>query len=338
MPCYSPISAIIDDFGESKKLHFFKKYSVRYITDDTKDHLIRVKCGQCLGCKIDKSREWALRCQHEIQTEAESGRGSCFITLTYNDDNLPHKRCPRNNSCVHWKEKRCKGVTGTLCKRDFQLFMKRLRKKLISTRITKKDLPYGSRIRYFHCGEYGDLLNRPHHHAILFGIDLTGMEHLKTERGNHYWTHKYLNEEWPYGYHIIGDANFQSSAYVARYLLKKITGEKAPDWYQGKIPEYNSMSRKDGIGRAFLEKYGTTDIYNNDICVVNDWTFVKPPKYYDSIYDLAYPEKMSIIKDKRKELMLDKKIQENNTTERLKVRRHCKAEKVKLLKREFAEL
>ena len=96
---------------------------------------ISIPCGQCIGCRLHKSRMWAVRCAHEMQMHEDN----CFITLTYNAEHLP--------------------APETLLLRDFQLFMKTLRNK------------NGAGIRFFHCGEYGDKLARPHYHALLFGHD-----------------------------------------------------------------------------------------------------------------------------------------------------------------------
>ena len=70
------------------------------------DMPIQVPCGQCAGRRLDQSKQWALRCVHEAQVHDEN----CFITLTYNNENLPKD--------------------GSLNKRDFQLFMKRLIKEM----------------------------------------------------------------------------------------------------------------------------------------------------------------------------------------------------------------
>lgn len=95
----------------------------------------KVPCGRCTGCKIARSREWAMRLVHENGVWAES----VFATLTYSDDYLP--------------------TDLSLSKRHLQLFVKRLRKDI---KLKK--------IRYFACGEYGDKNGRPHYHAIIYGL------------------------------------------------------------------------------------------------------------------------------------------------------------------------
>ena len=95
---------------------------------------IELPCGQCIGCRMRRASDWELRCMHEASLHKEN----CFITLTYGRGNLPP-----NSSLEH---------------RDFQLFMKRLRK-------------LRGRCRFYMCGEYGPLNQRPHYHACLFGVD-----------------------------------------------------------------------------------------------------------------------------------------------------------------------
>ena len=95
----------------------------------------------------------------------------------------------------------------------------------------------------------------------------------------------------------IGDVTFESAAYVARYCTKKITGKLAHEHYKGKLPEYATMSRRPGIGRAWLEKY-KDDVYNYDYVVVRNGLKLRPPRYYDKIYDEIDSERMVAIKEK----------------------------------------
>ena len=145
---------------------------------------------------------------------------NCFVTLTYNDEHLP--------------------ANGSLNKRDITLFLKRLRKR------------YGKGIRYYQCGEYGELLSRPHHHAILFNHDFEDKQLWSVRGGVRLYRSASLEQLWPYGYSTIGDVTFESAAYVARYVVKKITGEREGEHYRGKMPEFATMSRRPGIGRGWL--------------------------------------------------------------------------------------
>ena len=98
-------------------------------------------------------------------------------------------------------------------------------------------------VRFFHCGEYGELLYRPHYHACLFGFDFSDKVLWSTRGGVRLYRSKILEKLWTFGFSTIGDVTFESAAYVARYCTKKITGDKADEHYNGRSPEYVTMSR-----------------------------------------------------------------------------------------------
>jgi hypothetical protein len=225
---------------------------------------ISLPCGQCIGCRLERSRQWAMRCVHEAQMYDRN----CFVTLTYDDEHLP--------------------PDGSLNKRDITLFLKRLRKR------------YGAGIRYYQCGEYGELLARPHHHAILFNHDFDDKYLWSVRDGVRLYRSESLEHLWPYGYSTIGDVTFESAAYVARYVTKKITGKREGEHYRGKMPEFATMSRRPGIGRAWLERY-KDDVYSYDYVVLRNALKLRPPRYYDKIYDEIDRERMVWIKEKRAE-------------------------------------
>lgn len=256
------------------------------------DTEIKLPCGRCIGCRLERSRQWAMRCVHE----ASLYERNCFITLTFAPEHLPK--------------------SGSLDKRDFQLFMKRLRKR------------HGPGARYFHCGEYGEKMGRPHYHACLFNFDFADRELWSVRDGVRLFTSKDLSELWPFGFSTIGDVTFESAAYVARYVTKKITGETADAHYKGRLPEYTTMSRRPGIGRAWIEKY-TGDVYPHDRVVLRGRE-MRPPKFYDSIFELANPEAFDDVKEQRKrDTVL---VATDNTYDRLRVRekhQHLRFEKLK---------
>lgn len=246
------------------------------------DDPLNLPCGRCIGCRLERSRQWAVRCVHE----ASLYERNCFITLTYAPEHLP--------------------ADGSLNKSHFQKFMKRLRKK------------YGAGVRYFHCGEYGEKNRRPHYHACLFNFDFPDRELWSVRDGVRLDVSQALQELWPFGFSTVGDVTFESAAYVARYITKKITGDMADKHYtvpvlasdghwRGEIqtlsPEYCTMSRRPGIGRGWLNKY-TGDVYPHDRVVLykadGSVLLGPPPKYYDSVFELANPQKMEEVKEARK--------------------------------------
>lgn len=255
---------------------------------------MQVPCGNCIGCRAARSKEWAIRCMHEASLHDKN----CFITLTYNEENLP--------------------LYGTLVKAHFQKFMKRLRK----ANPTKK-------IRYYMCGEYGDdngQLGRPHFHALLFGFDFQNKYLWEEKDGKKYYRSKTLEKLWTKGFSNITDVNFKTAAYVARYVMKKINGEQAEnhylkvDKYTGElhpvIPEYNSMSLKPGIAKDWYEQF-KSDVFPHDY-VVLDGQKQKTPRYYINQLKMEDQETHDKIKLERKKIA--KKRAKDNTPERLLVR------------------
>lgn len=243
---------------------------------------------------------------------------NCFITLTFNDEHLP-----RN---------------GSLDVRYFQLFMKRLRKK------------FGAGIRFYHCGEYGSHFGRPHFHACLFNFDFQDKYLWKITNNVPLFRSKDLEDLWTdphtgesYGYSSVGNVTFESAAYVARYIMKKITGDMAEDHYSivdpdtGEIlmlkPEYTTMSRRPGIGATWFEKYAS-DVYPGDFVVLNGKK-MRPPKFYDGLYELAYPEDMADLR-KNRTLQAEKHF-DNNTPERLSVRERITLDRIRRLPRNHDE-
>lgn len=219
-----------------------------------------------MGCRLEYARQWAMRLSHEKKLHEES----CFLTLTYDDEHLPKDL--------------------SLNKRDITLFMKRLRKRYPN-----------KRIRYFQCGEYGEKNNRPHHHVILFGHQFPDSNVLVEGTEYDLKESEELSQLWGKGFTTVGEVTFQSCSYVARYVTKKMTGEKAKDHYRGRLPEYCTMSRggKDGVGIGgdYYEQF-SRDMYPSDTVVLNG-KVMQPPKYYDKKLELDNPYEYVKIKAKR---------------------------------------
>lgn len=318
MVCYHPLTALRyfdDDRGRdfltfdvyvasSSKVNFFnasyrdKGFGKRsYFVYPSFPGLLKLPCGQCIGCRINRSKDWAIRCVHE----ASLYKKNCFITLTYSEENLPEH--------------------GTLVKRDFQLFMKRLRKK------------FGDDIRFYQCGEYGENFSRPHYHAILFNFDFPDKTLWNVCRGNRVYRSKILEDLWPLGMSTIGNVTYNSAAYVARYILKKINGKSAEDHYDKRIPEYNNMSRMPGIAHDWFEKF-KSDVFPCDYVVLSGKKVkIKPPRYYDNLYELTNPDDLVSIKELRKSKA--KEHSDNNTPDRLKDREECQKARLKTCKRGY---
>lgn len=245
--------------------------------------LVTVPCGKCLGCRADQARDWAIRLVHE----ADVRQYAWFVTLTYSDESLP--------------------THGTLCPEHLRAFFKALR-KLYPPRS----------LSYYACGEYGESTARPHYHAVLCGPPLLDRDLLDVRPTGPVWRSDTLASVWPHGLHEFSAVTFQSAAYVAGYVRKKVERDERPrefavgvgevfsryervDPSTGELvylqPEFARMSRRPGIGRLWLERYWT-DVYPRDFVVMDGREF-KPPRYYDKWMEENHPQIMEEVRYQR---------------------------------------
>ena len=266
MPCFHPITAYHKIGG-----------GITWTYQESNGIRLTVSCKQCTGCRQEYARQWAMRNIHE----ASLWLNNIFITLTYNDQNLPEH--------------------NTLVKKDFQDFMKRLRKyKKANTK---------NPIRFFHCGEYGEKFGRPHYHAILFNTNFNDRKPIPGQKN--LTTSDTLKKLWGKGHVSIGDVTFQSASYVAGYVQKKINGKLKEDHYRridkttGEtwvLPqEYATMSRRPGIAGLWFAKH-KKDVYPSDNIHINGKE-MRPPKYYDNLFQEQNPLQMEQIKENRTKAM-----------------------------------
>lgn len=230
--------------------------------DSTTRIPMSIPCGKCIGCRMKKASEWGIRCLHEKKMWPESS----YVTLTYASEHMPP------------------GMS--LCVRDVQLFMKRLRK----ARGANKSNP----IRFFLGGEYGEENGRPHYHVLLFNCGFRDRVLYGTnKRGEALYTSRELSDLWSIdgvslGFSTIGEVTFDSAQYCAKYALKKVNGDKAYDHYMvydadgrcfQRVPEFAVMSRFPGIGGTYFDKYGAEAVAHDSIIV--DGRELPVPRYYD---------------------------------------------------------
>ena len=142
-----------------------------------------------------------------------------------------------------------------------------------------------------------------------------------------------LEELWPYGYSTVGEVTFESAAYTARYITKKLTGEETYR-YEGKSPEFALMSRKNGIGGEWFRQY-KSDCYPKDF-VTHKGYKLKPPRYYDKLYEIDNPDEMAEIKSKRLQ-RINEIPYERRKGEALLLREKFKKGQTKTLKRSLEE-
>lgn len=252
---------------------------------------VQVPCGQCLECRIQQTRVWADRCV----LEAKQWNDNYFITLTYDDCNVPSN--------------------GSLNKRDYQLFLKRLRKRFPDTKI-----------RYLISGEYGDRSMRPHFHLILFNLPLKDLTdkfkeaewelesgfdkngdyihkkrlkrlrtHSKPPQGQYplYYS-KTIHECWDYnGMISVGRFSYDTAAYISQYCTKKVNPKNKDQYAKlGIIPEFLAASTHPGIGAGYAEEKDDLLYAWDKIVIANkDGAHLSSvPRYFDKLFIKKYGE------------------------------------------------
>lgn len=253
---------------------------------------LELPCGQCVGCRLAYARNWAVRCV----LEAQQYEYNYFVTLTYNDENLPctaHYRFDKETGEVTEEFE-----SHPLQPDDLTKFMKDLR-RYYSYHYNHEG------IRFFACGEYGDKKGRPHYHLILFNCPIPDLQDdHRNALGNMITRSPSIEKIWGKGLVGIGEVNFQSASYTARYMMKKHKGRDSQYYEQnGLVPEFNRVSRRPGLAKTYYDE-NRDKIYRYDEIIITGGDGkalkVKPPGYYDRLYDIDYPDTMEKIKEKRR--------------------------------------
>lgn len=303
MACFSPLHGF-----RSRGVNSSGKRSLVFrLSAGLYSEPVTVPCGVCVGCRVDRSRQWATRCEHEAALHDRK----CFITLTYDQEHLP--------------------PGGSLVKRDWQLFMKRLRRAS------------GLRCSFFMCGEYGETTLRPHYHACLFGVDFPDQKlYKRNKRGESLYTSELLSRLWPLGQSVVGALTFESAAYVARYIMAKRLGPGAWREYcevdqdtgelvNMRIPEYCQASLRPAIGKRFYEEFGK-DLYPQDAAVVQGKELAVP-RYYNKLLERDDPALLARLKVYRKAKA--KRYESEQSRERRAARKAVLEARLKLSNREI---
>jgi len=169
-----------------------------------------VPCGRCHGCRINRVDTWTTRLLHESSEWIQKS----FVTLTYDETHLPE------DNSVH--------------KEHLQLFFKRLRFHL------------DKKLRYFACGEYGEHTERPHYHAIIFGVDPI------LHRND-------IESVWSMGRTQTGTVEHASIRYTVGYIMKKAGGKLGDSSYLPRKAPFQLTSQSLGLewaekNREYLEQ------------------------------------------------------------------------------------
>lgn len=309
MSCYHPLIAVPKNkLTENKKQGYnvigaAENYDTMDLHFLAPDGYIKVPCGKCIGCRLDKSREWADR----MLLEYDHTKKAVFLTLTFRSEEMAKKigidpeYSIRDHLCYDDGEKKI----YTILKTDSQKFMKDLR--------GRKEFE-DKKLRFFSCGEYGSKRDRPHYHFIIFGITKEDFGNIILCGFNKFndpiYRSPLLEEIWPYGISSIEDTSWKTFAYVARYVTKKLNGPLSAIYAEeNKVQEFCLMSRRPGIGAMYLEDHDFDFTYSS--ISLSDGTGSKTigvPKYFLKKLETIDPEMYHKLKEQRKQFTEDREL------------------------------
>ncbi len=302
MPCYTPLKGYKDI--QTGGLTFDKTGTAQ---------TLEVACGQCLGCRVDHRLMWSIRIVHEASMHIDN-YGNSWATLTYRDPSACTKK--------QYKDGHYIPADLSLRPSDVSKFIRSLRK-------ANSD----HKIRYFYCGEYGEL-GRPHYHICLFNHSFNDQYLWQDNEGFYTYTSAELEKHWPHGFTTVAPLTIYNASYTAGYAAKKITGTRAQEHYlrcdqHGEaywlMPEYIRMStgrgRPSGIGASFYEKY-TSDIFPADTSPIPGYGEKQlVPRYYQNILAEQDAALLEQIKATRQEFITAHA--HDFTPERIKAKYQC---------------
>lgn len=307
MSCYFPLVGV--DTGTinletGKRVLSIRPHGTKVDSSLVKE-VIPIPCGRCIGCRLDRSRQWADRCMLELMYHERA----CFLTLTYDDFHIPRRFYGDHQT---GSARPC----FTLSLRDLQLFFKRVRKAFP-----------GRSIRYFGCGEYGPTTLRPHYHVILFGLDFEDRVELprQSKTGQKLYTSDKLNTLWSFpprgvlgesystesslaGIATVQDVTWETCAYTARYVQKKLYGYEAKFYAEHNLdPPFSVMSRRPGIGRRYYDEHPDLFDYQQiHVPTADGGKSIYPPRYFMKCLEASDEEKAEALKNVRKQLVKER--------------------------------
>lgn len=266
MPCVTPLKAYRGPEGS-------------IVFDSKKGYLdlsLQLPCGKCIGCRLNRAREWSLRAVHESELHERNS----FVTLTYSNEHVP--------------------ANGSLDKTHWQAFAKKFRKV------------FGP-FRFLMCGEYGDHSYRPHYHALIFGHDFHLDRIPVQDKGDYFlYSSPALERVWGKGFVTIGNLTRVTAEYVARYTLKKVRGDvhmytrldlETGEEYEV-APEFALMSRRPGIGAGWYDRF-RNDFFPVDECVHEGKSYGVPRYYYKRL-EKYFPEEFVKVKADRRRKAIER--------------------------------
>lgn len=317
------VKGIDPSTGKHFKPYFFGPYKSDerlyqlYSSVPKGSEALLLPCGKCMLCTRRYRLHWVLRCIHELHYYDEA----CYLTLTCDDNNIDKLFPPLGRSFVS----DCKW--NSLRHEPFQLFMKRLRRRLdygvrsdsIVAGQPVKNVYHGEvgkPLRFYMCGEYGDTTHRPHYHAIVFGFYPPDALPLP---GSKLCVSSLLSQAWPYGFHTVARVEPDCVSYVAGYVDKKMDNSRM-EWASNNVaPEYTAMSRgcsklgTGGLGKSFFDEFhseiypeSADGTFARDYCIIGKGSRVRTPHYYDKLLSLRLPEKYARLVAFREEVAVSR--------------------------------
>lgn len=280
MGCYTPLQGYKDI--ATGGLVFSKKGNAQKM---------EVACGQCFGCRCDHALMWSIRITHEAHLY-DNQHGNSWLTLTYRDPSACTEKQFKNSQYLP--------DPPSLRPSDVSKFIRALRKQ------------NPQKIRYFYCGEYGEL-GRPHYHLCIFNHTFDDQRLFTDDEGNCIYTSESLEKLWPHGFSTVGPLNYKTAAYTAGYVFKKITGKRAEEHYlrcdeygvaYWLKPEFIRMSTGNknppcGLGAGFYEKYADDIFPADETPVPGKGVMQYVPRYYQNILQSEAPDQLELIKELR---------------------------------------
>ncbi|UPW40914.1 replication initiator protein [Sigmofec virus UA08Rod_6125] len=301
---------------------------------------IDIPCGRCEGCRLDVSSQWADRCV----LEAKEWEHKECLTLTYDEEHV------KKNIKINPKTGEVSEI-DTLYYKDYQDFIKRLRISLKrglrdkNGKLLTEPQQEQPKIKMIVAGEYGDKKKRPHFHAIIYGLNVPDKELWKKSKSG-YDMHRSqcIEKIWGNGLVTIEPVNYETAAYIARYIQKKVKGKDADAYYENKgiVPEMLKMSTKEAIAKNFYKERRNTLYETQKIWIPTKKTLKKAriPRYYDKQLQKENPELFEKIKAERRELQKSRERTEMSKTnlsleEYREAKRRKTLEKLNKLKRNY---
>lgn len=257
------------------------------------------KCGQCIGCRLDASREWATRCELEFKAYEEIyGRENArwstwFVTLTYDDDHLPLGSALEPTAVISDISDFMKELRVYADRDDKALYG--LPDRFLNSKFSGIDpeyLPQG--LRFYATSDYGKKYKRPHYHMILFGLKQSLYDRKKNtgdleyfftnECGDPVYHSRYLRKIWNKGFVDVGFFDWKTAAYTARYVVSKHKGVDS-NYYDkhGIEAEVSRQSNRPGIGAIYYYLH-ENDIWKNDCICLSGGRKCPIPRYFKKLY------------------------------------------------------